>query len=65
MKRTPAETVIYKFGGVVKASRALGVGHSVVSMWKQKGLIPAKHQDRVKQALGSKITYKEIVVGTT
>lgn len=53
IKLTPAEYVIYRFGGVRKSARALEVAPSTVCAWKREdqygvsGLIPTHMQRRI------------------
>lgn len=68
MKRlTPYEVAVKKFGGVRKLALALGFdNHNKVLRWKDRGLIPAQHQQAVYkagQSLGKPITLREIVFG--
>jgi len=52
-KLTPAEYVIYRFGGVRKTARALGYSAPAICSWKRedqygvKGLIPTHAQRSV------------------
>lgn len=41
---TPAEYVIYKFGGVRETARLVGRDHSSVSRWKIRGAVPVDVQ---------------------
>ena len=42
-RKTPAEHVIDKFGGLTKLARALGLTVSTVQGWKKRGKIPQEH----------------------
>lgn len=68
MKLTPAEYVIFKFGGVIRTAEALGRDKSAISRWLHKpgGLIPNQMQATVlKRARELKIdiTAEDLIVG--
>lgn len=62
-KQTPAEVVISKFGSVRQASINLNVSRITVMHWRKTGFIPAWRQQEIKNILGNRITYKQLVVG--
>lgn len=67
-RRTPYEVVIDKFRGVRKLAHALGIdNHTSVLRWKDKGLIPAHHQERVltvAKERGIDLTAEEVIFGS-
>lgn len=63
---TPGEVVVKEFGGVRETARQLGMSHSAVWKWTQKGVIPAANLTLILQVAKIKkvnITEKDLIHG--
>jgi uroporphyrinogen-III synthase len=47
---TPSQNVIAQFGGIRPMAGKLGVAVSTVQGWRERGAIPPRHHDRVREA---------------
>ena len=47
---TPGQKVIARFGGIRPMAGKLGVAVSTVQGWRERGAIPLRHHDRVREA---------------
>ena len=66
MHLNPAEFVIYKYGGLRRAARVIGLDPSSVSKWQLKGTIPSGHQKNIilkAREAGLRITASDIIFG--